>query len=171
MVCKQGRPHHNDPKDNTPIPASNRAAIVEAAESRTAAPPNAVPAEDAPESELLLLDDIAVPSSCLATLLDSVAEIASRHRLTIGVCTHVGDGNAHPVVFFDAAARTRESFGEIMALGLDAATPSRANTTSASSRSTGWPASSAPCSSTSTAPSSPSSTRTHPQLRKGLLTP
>jgi glycolate oxidase len=52
-----------------------------------------------------------------------VAAVAARHRLTIGVCAHAGDGNTHPVVCFDAhdedeTRRARASFDEIMALGL-----------------------------------------------------
>ena len=52
-----------------------------------------------------------------------MAAVAERFRLTIGVCAHAGDGNTHPVVCFDAhdpdeSRRARESFDEIMALGL-----------------------------------------------------
>ncbi len=101
-----------------------------------------VPAEDAAESELLLqarrmslpaleritgttmIDDVAVPRSRLAAMLDGVAAIADRHDLVIGVCAHAGDGNTHPVVCFDAGdpdatRRARASFDEIMALGLE----------------------------------------------------
>lgn len=101
-----------------------------------------VPAEDAAESELLLqarrsalvaleavkgttmIDDVCVPRSQLAALLNGVAAIADKHQLTIGVCAHAGDGNTHPTVCFDASdpdesARARESFDEIMALGLE----------------------------------------------------
>ncbi|MFF0389456.1 FAD-binding oxidoreductase [Kitasatospora sp. NPDC004615] len=100
-----------------------------------------VPAEDRAESELLLqarrlalpalermgttmIDDVAVPRSALAAMLNGVAEIAERHGLTIGVVSHAGDGNTHPVVIFDAkdpeqVERARISFDEIMALGLE----------------------------------------------------
>ncbi|MET3988140.1 FAD-linked oxidase C-terminal domain-containing protein [Streptomyces sp. PvR034] len=100
-----------------------------------------VPADDEAESELLLqarrmaltaldtlrpatmIDDVCVPRSRLAEMLDGTAEIARAHDLTIGVCAHAGDGNTHPVVCFDPAdadetARARRSFDEIMALGL-----------------------------------------------------
>jgi glycolate oxidase len=100
-----------------------------------------VPAEDAAESELLLqarrlalpalelvstatmIDDVCVPRSALGAMLEGVAAIAAKFDLTIGVCAHAGDGNTHPVVCFDAAdpdesRRARESFDEIMALGL-----------------------------------------------------
>lgn len=101
-----------------------------------------VPAEDAAESELLLqarrmalpamervstatmIDDVCVPRSALGAMIDGVADIAEKYDLTIGVCAHAGDGNTHPVVCFDAAdadesRRARESFDEIMALGLE----------------------------------------------------
>ncbi|MFD9729828.1 FAD-binding oxidoreductase [Streptomyces sp. NPDC059072] len=100
-----------------------------------------VPAEDEAESELLLqarrmafpglealkpatmIDDVCVPRSRLGEMLDGTAAIARAHDLLIGVCAHAGDGNTHPIVCFDPAdedetRRARESFGEIMALGL-----------------------------------------------------
>ncbi|MCY0944583.1 FAD-binding oxidoreductase [Streptomyces antarcticus] len=100
-----------------------------------------VPAEDAAESELLLqarrmsltaldalrpatmIDDVCVPRSRLAEMLDGTAAIARAYDLLIGVCAHAGDGNTHPVVCFDPAdadeaRRARESFDAIMALGL-----------------------------------------------------
>ncbi|MFD3681137.1 FAD-binding oxidoreductase [Streptomyces sp. NPDC058613] len=100
-----------------------------------------VPAEDAAESELLLqarrmsltaldalrpatmIDDVCVPRSRLAEMLDGTAGIARAYDLLIGVCAHAGDGNTHPVVCFDPAdadetRRARESFDAIMALGL-----------------------------------------------------
>ncbi|MFE9929440.1 FAD-binding oxidoreductase [Streptomyces sp. NPDC005533] len=101
-----------------------------------------VPAEDQAESELLLqarrmafpaletlrpatmIDDVCVPRSRLAEMLDGTAAIARAHDLLIGVCAHAGDGNTHPIVCFDPAdedetRRARESFGAIMALGLE----------------------------------------------------
>ncbi|RKT04928.1 glycolate oxidase [Streptomyces sp. 3211.6] len=100
-----------------------------------------VPAEDEAESRLLLqarrtaltalealrpatmIDDVCVPRSRLAEMLDGTAAIARAQGLLIGVCAHAGDGNTHPVVCFDPAdedeaRRARESFDEIMALGL-----------------------------------------------------
>ncbi|MEU9788922.1 FAD-linked oxidase C-terminal domain-containing protein [Streptomyces phaeochromogenes] len=101
-----------------------------------------VPADDAAESELLLqarrlsltgleavkgttmIDDVCVPRSKLAEMLEGVDRIAEKYQLTIGVVAHAGDGNTHPTVCFDAAdpdesRRARESFDEIMALGLE----------------------------------------------------
>ncbi|MET8327264.1 FAD-linked oxidase C-terminal domain-containing protein [Streptomyces sp. NPDC005181] len=101
-----------------------------------------VPAADAAESELLLqarrmsltaletvksatmIDDVCVPRSRLGAMIEGTAAIAEKYDLTIGVCAHAGDGNTHPVVCFDhtdadESRRARESFDEIMALGLE----------------------------------------------------
>lgn len=125
---------------DTPDPAADLAAVGELCVAAGAT--EVVPAEDATESEMLLqarrmalpalervstatmIDDVCVPRGRLAAMLDGVAAIAAKHELTIGVCAHAGDGNTHPVVCFDAAdaeesRRARESFDEIMALGLE----------------------------------------------------
>jgi glycolate oxidase len=125
---------------DTPEPAAELAAVGELC--RAAGASDVVPADDEAESELLLtarrvslsaleavkgttmIDDVCVPRSRLAELLDGVAAIAERQALTIGVVTHAGDGNTHPTVCFDAtdpeeARRARASFDEIMALGLE----------------------------------------------------
>ncbi|MBH1932838.1 FAD-binding protein [Streptomyces sp. AV19] len=125
---------------DTPDPAPHLAAVGELCTAAGAT--EVVPADDPAESELLLharrmalpalealrpatmIDDVCVPRSRLAELLDGTAAIADKHGLTIGVCAHAGDGNTHPVVCFDPAdedeaSRARESFDEIMALGLE----------------------------------------------------
>ncbi|PZT71997.1 MULTISPECIES: FAD-binding oxidoreductase [unclassified Streptomyces] len=124
---------------DTPDPAADLDAV--AALCTAAGATEVVPAEDAAESEMLLrarrmsltaletlkpatmIDDVCVPRSRLAAMLEGTAEIAAKYALTIGVCAHAGDGNTHPVVCFDPAdadesRRARESFDEIMALGL-----------------------------------------------------
>ncbi|UQA34232.1 FAD-linked oxidase C-terminal domain-containing protein [Streptomyces sp. HNA39] len=101
-----------------------------------------VPADNPAESELLLqarrmslpaleavrsatmIDDVCVPRSRLGEMLAGTAAIAEEYGLTIGVCSHAGDGNTHPVVCFDhtdpdESRRARESFDAIMALGLE----------------------------------------------------
>ncbi|MFE7183138.1 FAD-binding oxidoreductase [Streptomyces erythrochromogenes] len=124
---------------DTPHAPEDLAAVAELC---TAAGATAVvPAEDQAESELLLqarrmafpalealrpatmIDDVCVPRSRLAEMLDGTAAIARAQGLLIGVCAHAGDGNTHPIVCFDPAdedetRRARESFGEIMGLGL-----------------------------------------------------
>ncbi|MFD9859967.1 MULTISPECIES: FAD-binding oxidoreductase [Streptomyces] len=125
---------------DTPDPAADLAAVGALCEAAGAT--QVVPAEDAAESELLLqarrlsltaleavkgttmIDDVCVPRSRLGDMLDGVERIADKYGLTIGVCAHAGDGNTHPTVCFDAAdpdesRRARESFDEIMALGLE----------------------------------------------------
>ncbi|BBA97626.1 putative oxidoreductase [Actinacidiphila reveromycinica] len=120
-------------------PAADLAALAELCTAAGAT--EVVPAEDPAESEMLLqarrlalpalekvstasmIDDVCVPRGKLADMLDGVAAIAERFDLTIGVCAHAGDGNTHPIVCFDAqdpdeTRRARESFDEIMALGL-----------------------------------------------------
>ncbi|MGA5563464.1 FAD-binding oxidoreductase [Streptomyces platensis] len=124
---------------DTPEPAADLAAV--GALCTAAGATEVVPAETAAESELLLqarrltltaleqvtsatmIDDVCVPRSRLAEMLDGTAAIAEKYGLTIGVCAHAGDGNTHPTVCFDAAdpdesRRARASFDDIMALGL-----------------------------------------------------
>src|SRR3954471_18641003 len=70
-----------------------------------------------------LIDDVAVPRTRLADLVEAVDAIAERHGLVIGVVGHAGDGNMHPTVVFDpadpvATENARAAFGEIMDAGL-----------------------------------------------------
>ncbi|WP_425578567.1 FAD-binding oxidoreductase [Streptomyces gulbargensis] len=124
---------------DTADPVADLAAVGELCTAAGAT--EVVPAADPAESELLLqarrlsltaletirpatmIDDVCVPRTKLAAMLDGTAAIAEKYRLTVGVCAHAGDGNTHPVVCFDPAdedesRRARESFDEIMALGL-----------------------------------------------------
>ncbi|MFJ4922187.1 FAD-binding oxidoreductase [Streptomyces sp. NPDC088725] len=125
---------------DTADPAADLAAVGELCTAAGAT--EVVPADDAAESEMLLqarrlaiaaleavkgttmIDDVCVPRSRLGDMLVGVETIAEKHDLTIGVCAHAGDGNTHPTVCFDASdpdesRRARESFDEIMALGLE----------------------------------------------------
>ncbi|MFF2535013.1 FAD-binding oxidoreductase [Streptomyces cyaneofuscatus] len=125
---------------DTPDPASDLAAV--GALCTAAGATEVVPADNPAESELLLqarrmsltaleavksatmIDDVCVPRSRLGEMLAGTAAIAERYDLTIGVCSHAGDGNTHPVVCFDhtdpdESRRARESFDAIMALGLE----------------------------------------------------
>jgi glycolate oxidase len=70
-----------------------------------------------------LIDDVAVPRTRLADLIETVERIAAAHGLVIGVVGHAGDGNMHPTVVFDASdpvasEHARAAFGEIMDAGL-----------------------------------------------------
>ncbi|MFD9545255.1 FAD-binding oxidoreductase [Streptomyces sp. NPDC060022] len=125
---------------DTPDPAADLTAVGELCTAAGAT--EVVPAEDAAESELLLharrlslpametiksatmIDDVCVPRSRLGAMIEGTAAIAGKFGLTIGVVAHAGDGNTHPVVCFDhtdadESRRARESFDEIMALGLE----------------------------------------------------
>lgn len=125
---------------DTTDPAADLGAVGALCEAAGAT--RVVPAEDAAESELLLqarrmslvaleavtgttmIDDVCVPRSRLGELIDGVERISEKYRLTIGVVAHAGDGNTHPTVCFDTtdpeeSRRARESFDEIMALGLE----------------------------------------------------
>ncbi|MFF8843204.1 FAD-binding oxidoreductase [Streptomyces sp. NPDC015127] len=125
---------------DTPDPAADLAAVAALCEAAGAS--EVVPADTVAESELLLqarrlsltaletvksatmIDDVCVPRSKLGEMIDGTAAIADKYDLTIGVCAHAGDGNTHPVVCFDhldpdESRRARESFDEIMALGLE----------------------------------------------------
>lgn len=125
---------------DTHDPAADLAAVGALCEAAGAT--EVVPAADAAESELLLqarrlsltaleavkgttmIDDVCVPRSRLGDMLDGIERVAEKYALTIGVCAHAGDGNTHPTVCFDAtdpdeSRRARESFDEIMALGLE----------------------------------------------------
>ena len=68
----------------------------------------------------LVVQDAVVPRSKLPDVLDTIAEIARRHRLVVSNVFHAGDGNLHPNISFDATdaavrARVEEASGEIMA--------------------------------------------------------
>ncbi|MFI6760510.1 FAD-binding oxidoreductase [Micromonospora sp. NPDC050417] len=71
----------------------------------------------------LFLDDVAVPRSRLAALLDGIERIAAEEEVLIGVVGHAGDGNMHPLIVVDRAdpvsmARSQRAFDAIMELAL-----------------------------------------------------
>lgn len=72
-----------------------------------------------------LVDDVCVPRSRLRDIFARIDEIAERYpQLIFSCCAHVGDGNLHPTITFDARddEQTRlaqEAFGEIMQAGID----------------------------------------------------
>jgi FAD/FMN-containing dehydrogenase len=73
----------------------------------------------------LVVQDAVVPRSALPDVLDTIAEIGVRHRLTICNVFHAGDGNLHPNICFDRrdaglVARVREASHEIMRACVDA---------------------------------------------------
>jgi glycolate oxidase subunit GlcD len=71
----------------------------------------------------LLIDDVAVPRSRIATFLDGCYTISAERGLVIGVVGHAGDGNMHPSIVFDPAdgdqrERAFAAFDDILELGL-----------------------------------------------------
>jgi glycolate oxidase len=72
----------------------------------------------------LVIDDVAVPRSRLAEMIEGVAAIAAAHEMTVGIVGHAGDGNLHPNIVIDrsdpeSVRRGTAVFDEIMRLGLD----------------------------------------------------
>ena len=66
-----------------------------------------------------LLDDIAVPITEIANIVEEVESIAKKYDLTIGIFGHAGDGNLHPTIVYphgDEAAgkRALEAFHAIV---------------------------------------------------------
>lgn len=71
----------------------------------------------------MIVDDVAVPRSRLAEMLDGVERIAAEHDVPVAVVGHAGDGNLHPNIVVDrsdpsSVERGRAVFDAIMALGL-----------------------------------------------------
>jgi glycolate oxidase len=66
-----------------------------------------------------LLDDVAVPISKIAELVERVEGLSTKYNLTIGIFGHAGDGNMHPTIVhdhgdLDAQKRAIAAFGEIV---------------------------------------------------------
>jgi glycolate oxidase len=70
-----------------------------------------------------LTDDVCVPRTKIAELIEGCERIAQRVGLTIAVAGHAGDGNMHPTVIYDKSSadetrRAHQAFGEILEVGL-----------------------------------------------------
>jgi FAD/FMN-containing dehydrogenase len=68
----------------------------------------------------LAVQDAVVPRSALPDIMDRIAQIRDRHRLSISNVFHAGDGNLHPNISFDRrdpdlADRVQVACREIMA--------------------------------------------------------
>jgi glycolate oxidase len=66
-----------------------------------------------------LLDDVALPVTKIAEFVGLVAELSIKHKLTIGIFGHAGDGNMHPTIVHDhgdteGEKRARLAFSEIV---------------------------------------------------------
>ncbi|SEP75666.1 glycolate oxidase [Lentzea xinjiangensis] len=70
-----------------------------------------------------LTDDVCVPRTRIAELIQGCEAVAEEIGLKIAVVGHAGDGNMHPTIVYDPAdadefARARKAFDDILALGL-----------------------------------------------------
>ncbi|WP_329788560.1 FAD-linked oxidase C-terminal domain-containing protein [Lentzea sp. DG1S-22] len=70
-----------------------------------------------------LTDDVCVPRTRIAELIQGCEDISEEVGLKIAVVGHAGDGNMHPTIVYDPAdadqfARARKAFDDILALGL-----------------------------------------------------
>jgi glycolate oxidase subunit GlcD len=68
----------------------------------------------------LAVQDAVVPRSALPDIMDRIAEIRDRHRLSISNVFHAGDGNLHPNIPYDGTdpdetARVHVAMRQIMA--------------------------------------------------------
>jgi glycolate oxidase len=71
-----------------------------------------------------MIDDVCVPRTRLAELVDRIEAVSVACGLTIGVVGHAGDGNFHPTVVFDAqdpdqVVTAQRAFDEIMEISLE----------------------------------------------------
>lgn len=72
----------------------------------------------------VLTEDICVPVSALADVLDAVRLIAEHRDVTIATIAHAGDGNLHPLIVTDrgdrqAWERAQAAFDDLVDLALD----------------------------------------------------
>jgi glycolate oxidase len=72
----------------------------------------------------IIVDDIAVPRSALAELIDGSQRIGEKYQVKVAMVGHAGDGNMHPNLIVDrddpdSQRRCLLAFDAIMQLGLD----------------------------------------------------
>jgi len=70
-----------------------------------------------------VLEDVTVPMSQVAAMLEGVAEIARRNQVQIATFGHAGDGNLHPQILWDGSdpaevARVEKAAGELFELAV-----------------------------------------------------
>jgi glycolate oxidase len=97
----------------------------------------------------VLIEDVGVPIPQIPALLASVAAVAEAHDTAIPVIGHAGDGNFHPLVTFDPhdtmpRPGPRRPSARSWTPRSSSVAPSPVSTAWGRSRSTTWPASSAP---------------------------
>ncbi|MGI8434297.1 MAG: FAD-linked oxidase C-terminal domain-containing protein [Nocardioidaceae bacterium] len=62
----------------------------------------------------VMVDDVCVPRTRLADLIEQVEAVAAAHDLVIGVVGHAGDGNFHPTY---RVRRPRSRPGQALSAG------------------------------------------------------
>lgn len=92
----------SDPRDSKDLMAARRLAFLACEKSGTC-----------------LLDDVVVPLSKIADLVEAIENIGRKFFLNICVFGHAGDGNMHPTIVYDhgdkeAATRAEDAFNEIV---------------------------------------------------------
>jgi glycolate oxidase len=70
-----------------------------------------------------LTDDVCVPRTRIAELIQGCEDISAEVGLKIAVVGHAGDGNMHPTIVYDPTdadqfARAQKAFDDILAIGL-----------------------------------------------------
>lgn len=70
-----------------------------------------------------LTDDVCVPRTRIAELIDGCERISAEVGLRIAVVGHAGDGNMHPTIVYDPTsadefARAHQAFDDILSVGL-----------------------------------------------------
>jgi FAD/FMN-containing dehydrogenase len=71
-----------------------------------------------------LIDDVCLPRTKLAEMVDRIEQISQATGLTIATVAHAGDGNFHPNVVFDPSVPGEQDravmvFDEIMQIALE----------------------------------------------------
>lgn len=71
----------------------------------------------------VIIEDVAVPRSRIADLVDAIAAIAAARGVVIGVLGHAGDGNLHPKILMDrldpaSVTAAKSAFDDIMEVTL-----------------------------------------------------
>jgi glycolate dehydrogenase FAD-linked subunit len=72
----------------------------------------------------VMIDDVCVPRTRLAELVERVEQVSAQCGLVIGVVGHAGDGNFHPTVVYDhndaaQVVAAQLAFDQIMQISLD----------------------------------------------------
>ncbi|WP_327093184.1 FAD-binding protein [Nonomuraea sp. NBC_01738] len=80
--------------------------------------------EGMPGRPTAFIEDVAVPRSRLAAMIERIEEISARYGLYISATGHAGDGNLHPLVLFDQddegeVRKAENAYDAIMAAGAE----------------------------------------------------